>query len=292
MKIRWLSNGLYSLKNYHIPFGMGFQPPRPYGRIPFEQHLCYTGLPLDRSVGGATSTNDGSLWKTKYRIWACVVKDLNFKRISKKSQYGSASDNFIFSSKRIETDLLLTLFLFSSSSELRFRKAPLLPINPLCLGLAIKENQVWPKFMFWLDSLSISLLWPVIFTHSIKMCHLGKTWEALIISMWFFCFIVFFTFLAIIPPVPHMIAVNLIGRWQKVEIRRELGNCSFGGCTPVQPPPLMGGAGLETPMDSWEQWQKRAFTVHSDLYPFHFQVLWEFLNGSLILMDSNKQQVN
>ena len=120
------------------------------------------------------------------------MKDLNFKRISKKSQYWSASDNFIFSSKRIETDLLLTLFLFSSSSELRFRKAPLLPINPLCLGLAIKENQVWPKFMFWLDSLSISLLWPVIFTHSIKMCHLGKTWEALIISMWFFLFIVFF----------------------------------------------------------------------------------------------------
>ena len=46
VQIKCLSNSLYSLKNYHIPFGMGFQPPRPYGRIPFEQHLCYTGSSL------------------------------------------------------------------------------------------------------------------------------------------------------------------------------------------------------------------------------------------------------
>ena len=45
VQIKCLSNGLYSLKNSHIPFGMGFQPP-PYGRIPFEQHLCYTGSSL------------------------------------------------------------------------------------------------------------------------------------------------------------------------------------------------------------------------------------------------------
>ena len=45
VQIKCLSNGLYSLKNSHIPFGMGFHPP-PYGRIPFEQHLCYIGSSL------------------------------------------------------------------------------------------------------------------------------------------------------------------------------------------------------------------------------------------------------
>ena len=30
MKIRWLSNGLYSLKNCHKQFGQAFQPPPPF----------------------------------------------------------------------------------------------------------------------------------------------------------------------------------------------------------------------------------------------------------------------
>ena len=46
VQIKCLSNGLYSLKNSHIPFGMGFQPPPPYGRIPFEQHFSYARAPL------------------------------------------------------------------------------------------------------------------------------------------------------------------------------------------------------------------------------------------------------
>ena len=46
VQIKCLSNGLYSLKNSHIPFGMGFQPPPPYGGFPFEQHFSYYGAPL------------------------------------------------------------------------------------------------------------------------------------------------------------------------------------------------------------------------------------------------------
>ena len=45
VQIKCLSNGLYSLKTSHIPFGMGFQPP-PYGGFPFEQHFSYTGSSL------------------------------------------------------------------------------------------------------------------------------------------------------------------------------------------------------------------------------------------------------
>ena len=40
MQIKCLSNGSYSLKGCHNPFGKGFQPPRPYGKIPVE-HLRF-----------------------------------------------------------------------------------------------------------------------------------------------------------------------------------------------------------------------------------------------------------
>ena len=46
VQIKCLSNGVYSLKNSHIPFGMGFQPPPPYGGFPFEQHFSYKGASL------------------------------------------------------------------------------------------------------------------------------------------------------------------------------------------------------------------------------------------------------
>ena len=39
VQIKCLSNGLYSLKNSHIPFGKGFHPPTPYDRIPSEYPL-------------------------------------------------------------------------------------------------------------------------------------------------------------------------------------------------------------------------------------------------------------
>ena len=38
MQIKCLSNGSYSLKNCHNPFGKAFQPTPPYGKIPVE-HL-------------------------------------------------------------------------------------------------------------------------------------------------------------------------------------------------------------------------------------------------------------
>ena len=50
MQIKCLSNGLYSLKNCHIPFGKGFQPPH-YGRIPVEQPFTLRGASLTR-IGG------------------------------------------------------------------------------------------------------------------------------------------------------------------------------------------------------------------------------------------------
>ena len=34
MKIRWLSNGLYSLKNCHKQFGQAFRPPPPFWAMP------------------------------------------------------------------------------------------------------------------------------------------------------------------------------------------------------------------------------------------------------------------
>ena len=79
VQIKCLSNGLYSLKNSHIPFGQGFQPPPPYGQRPFEQcfscagaslklqHMdarCYTNklqdyyIILSRDKGGTSSRHD------------------------------------------------------------------------------------------------------------------------------------------------------------------------------------------------------------------------------------------
>ena len=44
VQIKCLSNGLYSLKNSHIPFGMDFQPPPPLRRI----SIWTTALLLER----------------------------------------------------------------------------------------------------------------------------------------------------------------------------------------------------------------------------------------------------
>ena len=48
VKIRCLGNGLYSLKNSHIPFGQGFQPPPPYGQRQFEQCFSCAGASQSR----------------------------------------------------------------------------------------------------------------------------------------------------------------------------------------------------------------------------------------------------
>ena len=54
MQLWCLSNGSYSLNNCHNPFGNGFQPPRPYGKIPVE-HL--------KSLRGASLTHSYTLLK-------------------------------------------------------------------------------------------------------------------------------------------------------------------------------------------------------------------------------------
>ena len=46
MQIWFLSNGSYSLKNCHNPFGKGFQPPRPYGKILVEHLKSLHGASL------------------------------------------------------------------------------------------------------------------------------------------------------------------------------------------------------------------------------------------------------
>ena len=61
VQIKCLSNGLYSLKNSHIPFGMGFQPPPPYGGFPFEQHFSYKGASL-RHIHQASGDSHGTGW--------------------------------------------------------------------------------------------------------------------------------------------------------------------------------------------------------------------------------------
>ena len=46
MKIRWLSNGLYSLKNCHKQFGQAFRPPPPFWAMPkFTRFLLGWGFP-------------------------------------------------------------------------------------------------------------------------------------------------------------------------------------------------------------------------------------------------------
>ena len=46
VQIKCLSNGLYSLKNSHIPFGKGFQPPPLTAEFRLNIHFFPRGLPL------------------------------------------------------------------------------------------------------------------------------------------------------------------------------------------------------------------------------------------------------
>ena len=46
VQIKCLSNGLYSLKNSHIPFGMGFQPPALTAEFRLNSTCVTRGLPL------------------------------------------------------------------------------------------------------------------------------------------------------------------------------------------------------------------------------------------------------
>ena len=46
MQIWFLSNGSYSLKKCHNPFGKAIQPPPPYGKIPVEHVKSLRGASL------------------------------------------------------------------------------------------------------------------------------------------------------------------------------------------------------------------------------------------------------
>ena len=50
MQIWFLSNGSYSLKKCHNPFGNAIQPPPPYGKIPVEHLKSLHGASLSHSV--------------------------------------------------------------------------------------------------------------------------------------------------------------------------------------------------------------------------------------------------
>ena len=53
VQIKCLSNGLYSLKNSHIPFGMGFQPPPPLtAEFRLNSTFLRLGLPLLKNYFG------------------------------------------------------------------------------------------------------------------------------------------------------------------------------------------------------------------------------------------------
>ena len=55
VQIKCLGNGLYSLKNSHIPFGQGFQPPPPLtDKDRLNSAFLVLGLPLQLFLQLAT----------------------------------------------------------------------------------------------------------------------------------------------------------------------------------------------------------------------------------------------
>ena len=68
VQIKCLSNGIYSLKNSHIPFGQGFQPPPPpYGQRPFEPCFSYAGASLRTLFTSAFEADQRLL--LIFRVW-------------------------------------------------------------------------------------------------------------------------------------------------------------------------------------------------------------------------------
>ena len=57
MQIWFLSNGSYSLKNCHNPFGKAIHPPPPYGKIPVEHWKSLRGASLTQSCCGFFDMN-------------------------------------------------------------------------------------------------------------------------------------------------------------------------------------------------------------------------------------------
>ena len=85
MQIKCLSNGSYSLKNCHNPFGKAFQPTPPYGKIPVEHlkslhgsSLTFTlksilhhlNCPAKPSCLVIVNSQDGCVWSQDFYLLA------------------------------------------------------------------------------------------------------------------------------------------------------------------------------------------------------------------------------
>ena len=69
MQIWFLSNGSYSLKKCHNPFGKAIQPPPPYGKIPVEHWKSKRGAsprPKHSDIRGATSISDAFIFSEPF----------------------------------------------------------------------------------------------------------------------------------------------------------------------------------------------------------------------------------
>ena len=81
MQIWFLSNGSYSLKKCHNPFGKAIQPPPPYGKIPVEHWKSLHGSSLKRS-GWVSGLSIGQcLTQLICQFWFSVSTDQSHSRV-------------------------------------------------------------------------------------------------------------------------------------------------------------------------------------------------------------------
>ena len=127
VQIKCLCNGLYSLKNSHIAFGMGFQPPPPpYSRILFEHHLCYVGASLypeddqhelnhQPPSADGDPTDSGTLQQMLLANW-CSEGLYNYFRCSNcKKKQSLLQNTFLSNSNTTLHDFVLLMYQFCNS---------------------------------------------------------------------------------------------------------------------------------------------------------------------------------
>ena len=81
MQIWFLSNGSYSLKKCHNPFGKAIQPPPPYGKIPVEHGFSLRGASLTTAMGSNVRLSPAPHeFHTRNRLSQqhCLTRDLPF----------------------------------------------------------------------------------------------------------------------------------------------------------------------------------------------------------------------
>ena len=77
-----LSNGSYSLKNCHNPFGKALQPPAPYGTIPVEHLKSLPGASLIQDAwGGSWRPVWGKQWTIGWYIFAFANNEICCKLV-------------------------------------------------------------------------------------------------------------------------------------------------------------------------------------------------------------------